>query len=117
VPAVLGTATGCEVLRASKPQSINGLEPRIATPRNGTERYRHCSAAILIGKRALATTVLGGRQKPVDLPLRLDDASASPTTPQAYIGEQSELEKNERASPQSNKAAGATFWLGNAMLA
>jgi hypothetical protein len=29
VPAALRTATGCEVLRASKPQSIDGLEPRI----------------------------------------------------------------------------------------
>ena len=29
MPAALRTATGCEVLRASKPQSIDGLEPRI----------------------------------------------------------------------------------------
>jgi hypothetical protein len=59
VAAVLGTATGCEVLRASKPQSIDGLEPRI--------RYSGVHAA---------------SKNPVDLPLRLDDAAASPTTPQ-----------------------------------
>ena len=33
------------------------------------------------GKEALSGGV-GGRQSPVDLPLRLDDAGASPTTPQ-----------------------------------
>jgi len=80
VPAVLGTATGCEVLRASKPQSINGLEPRIATQRHDTSP---CSAAISIGKRVLwPPPVWVASKNPVDLPLRLDDASASPTTPQ-----------------------------------
>jgi hypothetical protein len=59
VPAALRTATGCEVLRASKPQSTDGLEPRI--------RYSEVHAA---------------SKNPVDLPLRLDDANASPTTPQ-----------------------------------
>ena len=47
-------ATECEVLQASKPAVHNGLEPRI--------RY-------------------SSQQYPVDLPLRLDDAAASPTTP------------------------------------
>jgi hypothetical protein len=78
VPAVLGTATGCEVLRASKPQSINGLEPRIATQRHDTvtvvPQYHRKTPS-------LAMTVCGA-SNPVDLPLRLDDASAPPTTPQ-----------------------------------
>ena len=35
MPAVLGTATGCEVLRAAKAAVNNGLEPRIRQ-RKGT---------------------------------------------------------------------------------
>ena len=80
MPAVLGTATGCEVLRASRPQSINGLEPRIATQPHDTSPDH--SAAISIGNRILWPPAVRVSQNPVDLPLRLDDASASPTTPQ-----------------------------------
>jgi hypothetical protein len=74
VPAVLGTATGCEVLRASKPQSINGLEPRIATQRHDTVH--------------LWPPTVYGASNPVDLPLRLDDAVRRPQLHRAYIGEQ-----------------------------
>jgi len=52
-----------------------------------TERYRHCTAAILIGKRALATDGVRGQQ-PCGFAAALGRRSASPTTPQAYIGEQ-----------------------------
>jgi hypothetical protein len=71
VPAVLETATGCEVLRASKPQSIMGSSH--GSQRNRTIRHR--SAAISIRKRVLWTTAGEVTSKnPVDLPLRLDDA-------------------------------------------
>jgi hypothetical protein len=40
-PATLRTATGCEVLRASKPQSIDGLGPRIRYSRkSGKAPYK-----------------------------------------------------------------------------
>src|SRR5215471_4537099 len=54
-------ATECEVLQASKPQSTMGSS-------HGSDTARCTRPA--------------GQQDPVDLPLRLDDAAASPTTPQ-----------------------------------
>jgi len=88
VPAVLGTATGCEVLRASKPQSKNGLEPRIP---NATARICHpVGAAISIEKRVpWPPAGKVASKNPVDLPLRLDDALVRRLQlHRAYISEQ-----------------------------
>ena len=58
MPAALSTATGCEVLRASKPQSIDGLGHGFDTARWAASK------------------------NPVDLPLRLDDANARIASPE-----------------------------------
>ena len=53
----------------------------------------------------------GFLQSPVDLPLRLDDAGASPTTPQGPQQQVNGIRKGERASgsgeAQSDEATGA----------
>ena len=67
-----------------KPQSINGLEPWVATQPHHTSPCE----AISIGHAFSDPGGTGDQQNPVDLPLRLDDASASPTTPQGLHREQ-----------------------------
>ena len=83
--AVLGTATGCEVLRASKAAVDKWAR---AMGRNATAPY---VTGVRQSRSEHAFSDPGGtgdQQNPVDLPLRLDDASASPTTPQGPHREQ-----------------------------
>ena len=83
--AVLGTATGCEVLRASKAAVDKWAR---AMGRNATAPY---VTGVRQSRSEHAFSDPGGtgdQQNPVDLPLRLDDASASPTTPQGLHREQ-----------------------------
>jgi len=77
--AVLGTATGCEVLRASKAAVDKWAR---AMGRNATAPYVTVCGNLDRNTRSLTPGGTGDQQNPVDLPLRLDDASASPTTPQ-----------------------------------
>src|SRR5271155_1639635 len=53
---------------------------------------------------------VSGRQYPVDLPLRLDDASASPTTPPGPQQQTSSFKGKEdlRHSPPEHEATGAS---------
>src|ERR1700730_941527 len=112
VLAALSREAEWEVLGPSKPQSTDGLEPRIRQ-RNGASEdddpqrcthlrredapngelpsdcphlrfslSRHSSPCSAARTHCLASGGIGGQQNPVDLPLRLDDANASPTTPQ-----------------------------------
>jgi hypothetical protein len=76
-----GPATGCEVLRASKPQSIT-MGSSHGSQRNGTILSLQCGNLDRENALSGLPPGVGGSKNPVDLPLRLDDASASPTTPQ-----------------------------------